>query len=122
MQDILKLAHGSNPNLLFFFRNEKNFGIYAYWHTNTCPLLDPFLLGMIPLYSYVGVSKNNGTPKSSIKTSILEGKHHPYFWKHPYALSILLYSDICKVLWIHIKPSSLQNYEGATQKCPTKKT
>ena len=45
---------------------------------------------------YMGVSKNNGTPKSSIligfsmvfhyKPSILE---YPYFWKHPHIQTCL---------------------------------
>ena len=46
--------------------------------------------------NYMGVSKNNGIPKSSIldqfsrvfhcKPSILE---YPYFWKHPYIGAVL---------------------------------
>ena len=39
-------------------------------------------------WSYMGVSKNNGTPKSSILIGVFHYKPsilgYPYFWKHPY--------------------------------------
>ena len=41
-------------------------------------------------YTYMGVSKNNGTPKSSTFIGIFHYFHHPFwgiypnFWKHPY--------------------------------------
>ena len=42
----------------------------------------------VDTYSYMGVSKNNGTPKSSILIGVSIINHpfwgFSYFWKHPY--------------------------------------
>ena len=51
----------------------------------------------IPAYIYIyimGVSKNSGTPKSSIFIGFSIINHpfwgfYPYFWKHPYSLLLL---------------------------------
>ena len=47
----------------------------------------------------LGVSKNNGTPKSSILIGVSMGFHYkpsilgyPYFWKHPYSLVLASFS------------------------------
>ena len=57
-------------------------------------MLHPMMFSVFVLE--MGVSKNRGTPKSSIfmgfsiiKPSILGGKH-PYFWKHPNGHVILV--------------------------------
>ena len=57
-------------------------------------------------YQHKGVSKNNGTPKSShfnrvwnhYKPSILGA--HPYFWKHPYLAHKQRFASLSTVLGI----------------------
>ena len=50
--------------------------------------VSPFLLEVSLFIIYMGVSKNSGTPKSSILIGFSIINHpfwgkHPYFWKHP---------------------------------------
>ena len=54
----------------------------------------------------MGVSKNNGTPKSSMKVHrVFHYFHHPfwgfspYFWKHPY----ILLNDLVMIMLLFIK-------------------
>ena len=53
--------------------------------------------------NHMGVSKNRGTPKSSILIGVSVINHpfwgkHPYFWKHPYVASIS-----CIMSWLKNK-------------------
>ena len=51
-----------------------------------------------PCSRYLGVSKNNGTPKSSIFNRVFHHKPsilgYPYFWKHPFHVSVSVIQDV----------------------------
>ena len=61
--------------------------------------------------SYMGVSKNSGTPKSSILIGFSIINHpflgYPYFWKHPYQES-----------WPSFKPLNGNTLPDPTDRCP----
>ena len=60
--------------------------IYIYIQIQKC--LKKYRIFSLCLYIYMGVSKNRGTPKSSILIGFSFINHpfwwFPYFWKHPY--------------------------------------
>ena len=88
-------------------------------------------------YIYMGVSKNNGTPRSSIliyfnRVSSLYINHpfwwvSPYFWKHPYtnyigcsdAQPVGLLNSTCRSSISNVKLSKLSLHELLQQLCMT---
>ena len=63
-------------------------------HLNVASLKVAFFLGIGVLGTYLGVSKNRGgPPKWMVKIMEnpieMDDLGYPYFWKHPFGLSIL---------------------------------
>ena len=62
--------------------------IYIYIHYNPCFVIYKCVYMHVHIHTYMGVSKNRGTPKWMVYNGKPQFKWmiwwYPYFWKHPY--------------------------------------